>query len=293
MKPVSSRGETRGAVNTENCSRIAAQVSSLDQARQNMANSEGVPRGLPRHSPTPSALLEILPLVKTRVGTLLQFAKTSVLTAPRTPADAHQSFQPLTHNATSLVNSVVWSRRYTTKAPSFRGGRIRGAQVQLFLHLTNSGSGGTVIASSAVAFASVRAAFPACNQQSINPDKRKTREEMRPIKHVEKCLTLVAGAVHSTIQSVNKYKPNPSFTPKWSDKPLLKSWQKSKPTLGWPRTTDSLCPNCVIEARESILSGKQDVSVLINEKVGEIKAQIIERDGETLDGERLCDPWTL
>jgi len=36
----------------------------------------------------------------------------------------------------------------------------------------------------------------------------------------------------------------------------------------------------VIEAREAILSGKKDVSVLINEKVGEIKAQIIERDGE-------------
>jgi uncharacterized radical SAM superfamily Fe-S cluster-containing enzyme len=60
----------------------------------------------------------------------------------------------------------------------------------------------------------------------------------------------------------------------------LKSWQKSKPTLGWPRTTDSLCPNCVIEAREAIISGKKDVSVLINEKVGEIKAQIIERDGQ-------------
>ena len=60
----------------------------------------------------------------------------------------------------------------------------------------------------------------------------------------------------------------------------LKSWQKSKPTLGWPRTTDSLCPNCVIEAREAILSGEKEVSVLINEKVGEIKAQIIERDGE-------------
>jgi uncharacterized radical SAM superfamily Fe-S cluster-containing enzyme len=103
---------------------------------------------------------------------------------------------------------------------------------------------------------------------------------MRLIKRAEKGLTLVAGGLHDTIQSVNKYKPNPSFTPKWSDKPLLKSWQKSKPTLGWPRTTDSLCPNCVIEARESIISGKQDVSVLINEKVGEIKAQIIERDGE-------------
>jgi len=61
---------------------------------------------------------------------------------------------------------------------------------------------------------------------------------------------------------------------------LLKSWQKTKPTLGWPRTTDSLCPKCVIEAREAILSGKKDVADLINEKVGEIKAQIIERDGE-------------
>ena len=103
---------------------------------------------------------------------------------------------------------------------------------------------------------------------------------MRSIKHVERGLTLVAGGIHGVIQSVNKYKPNPSFTPKWSDKPLLKSWQKSKPTLGWPRTTDSLCPNCVIEAREEILSGKKDVSVLVNEKIGEIKAQIIERDGQ-------------
>jgi len=103
---------------------------------------------------------------------------------------------------------------------------------------------------------------------------------MRPIKHVERGLTLIAGGLFNTIQSVNKYKPNPSFIPKWSDKPLLKSWQKSKPTLGWPRTTDSLCPNCVIEAREEIISGKKDVAVLINEKVGEIKAQIVERDGQ-------------
>src|SRR6266852_4205942 len=103
---------------------------------------------------------------------------------------------------------------------------------------------------------------------------------MKVIRHAEKGLTMLAGTVFNAIQVVNKYKPNTSFTPKWSDKPLLKSWQKTKPTLGWPRTTDSLCPNCVIEARESILSGKQDVSILINEKVGEIKAQIIERDGQ-------------
>jgi len=105
---------------------------------------------------------------------------------------------------------------------------------------------------------------------------------MRPIKHAERGLTFVAGRLFNTIQFFNKYQPNPSFTPKWSDKPLLKSWQKSKPTLGWPRTTDSLCPQCVIEAREEIISGKREVTDLLNEKVGEIKAQIIERDGQIL-----------
>jgi len=103
---------------------------------------------------------------------------------------------------------------------------------------------------------------------------------MRPVKHFEKGLTYIASGVFNAVKAVNKYKPNPSFTPKWSDKPLLKSWQKTKPTLGFPRTTDSLCPNCVIEAREDILSGKKEVGILVNEKVGEIKAQIIERDGE-------------
>ncbi|HEX8687748.1 MAG TPA: hypothetical protein VF654_14670, partial [Pyrinomonadaceae bacterium] len=104
---------------------------------------------------------------------------------------------------------------------------------------------------------------------------------MKPIKHAEKALATVAGGLFNTIQFFNQYRPNESFTPKWSDKPLLKSWQKSKPPLGFPRTTDSLCPKCVIEARNKILSAPEiDPSILIQEKVGEIKAQIIERDGQ-------------
>src|SRR5436190_7469162 len=103
---------------------------------------------------------------------------------------------------------------------------------------------------------------------------------MRSIKHVERGLTLVAGGIHGVIQSVNKYKPNPSFTPKWSDKPLLKSWEKSKPTLGWPRTTDSLCPSCVKGAREKIINGEEDYKTLVTDHVGEIKAKIIERNGQ-------------
>jgi uncharacterized radical SAM superfamily Fe-S cluster-containing enzyme len=93
-------------------------------------------------------------------------------------------------------------------------------------------------------------------------------------------LCKTAGVAFDTIHFFNRYNPNPSFTPKWSDKPLLKSWEKSKPTLGWPRQTDSLCPGCVKDAREAIFEGKKDWRDLMHEKVGEIKAQIIERDGE-------------
>ncbi|MBL8196335.1 MAG: radical SAM protein, partial [Blastocatellia bacterium] len=99
-------------------------------------------------------------------------------------------------------------------------------------------------------------------------------------KMVEKGLSVVAGKAFNGIQKLNQFRPNPSFTPKWSEKPMLKSWQKSKPVLGWPRTTDSLCPKCVIEARNQIINGEKDYRVLINEQVGEVKAQIIERDGE-------------
>ncbi len=102
----------------------------------------------------------------------------------------------------------------------------------------------------------------------------------RAWKAMDYVLCKTAGATFNAIQVFNKYNPNPSFTPKWSDKPLLKSWEKSKPTLGWPRQTDSLCPGCVKEARAAIMDGKKDWRDLMHEKVGEIKAQIIERDGQ-------------
>jgi tetraether lipid synthase len=104
----------------------------------------------------------------------------------------------------------------------------------------------------------------------------------KPIKYAEKGLSIAANGAWVVFNSLNKINQRPSFVPKWSDKPLLKSWEKTKPPLGWPRETDSLCPVCTREARQEILDGKKDVSVLLNEKVGEIKATILERDGKIL-----------
>src|SRR5215470_18042321 len=104
----------------------------------------------------------------------------------------------------------------------------------------------------------------------------------KPVKYVEKAVTVAATGVWAVFERLNRIKPNPSPTPKWSDKPLLKSYEKSKPPLGWPRSTDSLCPKCVPEIRQRILDGELPYEVLMNEKVGEIKATIVERDGQIM-----------
>ncbi len=105
----------------------------------------------------------------------------------------------------------------------------------------------------------------------------------KPIKYLEKGVSIAATGMWRAFRLVNDLIPeNPAFTPKWSDKPLLKSYQKLKPPLGWPRNTDSLCPRCVPEIRQQILDGKQDYRILLREKPGEIKAQVIERAGKIL-----------
>ena len=64
----------------------------------------------------------------------------------------------------------------------------------------------------------------------------------KPIKYVEKAAVAAAKGAWVVFDRLNRINPGASPTPKWSDKPLLKSYEKSKPPLGWPRSTDSLCP---------------------------------------------------
>ncbi|HEY1581219.1 MAG TPA: radical SAM protein, partial [Terracidiphilus sp.] len=91
----------------------------------------------------------------------------------------------------------------------------------------------------------------------------------KAMKYAEKAAVYAAKGAWVVYERLNRISPNASFTPKWSDKPLLKSYEKEKPPLGWPRTTDSLCPKCVPEIRKQILDGKLPHEVLLNEKVGE------------------------
>jgi uncharacterized radical SAM superfamily Fe-S cluster-containing enzyme len=93
-------------------------------------------------------------------------------------------------------------------------------------------------------------------------------------------LSTVANASWNAVQWLNSRLPAGTFDPQWAPGPAIKSSERTFPTLGFPRETDSLCPTCVKEAREEILSGRKDWRTLVTDKPGEIRARIVERDGE-------------
>ena len=88
-----------------------------------------------------------------------------------------------------------------------------------------------------------------------------------------------AEAAWRVSRAIDRRFPQRSFQPRWAPAPLLKQRERSFPTLGFPRQTDSLCPRCVTEVRGQILSGEADWKVLVDGNPGEIKASIVEDGG--------------
>jgi hypothetical protein len=49
----------------------------------------------------------------------------------------------------------------------------------------------------------------------------------KPIKYVEKGVTYLAHGAWAALETYNRaVKPGQAFVPRWSEKPILKSWQK-------------------------------------------------------------------
>ncbi|MGH9368469.1 MAG: radical SAM protein [Thermoanaerobaculia bacterium] len=91
-----------------------------------------------------------------------------------------------------------------------------------------------------------------------------------------------ADALWKVTRALDAYFPQRRLQPRWAPAPLLKQRERSFPPLGFPRETDSLCPRCVVEVREQILSGKADWKLLVDGNPGEIRARIVEEDGRIL-----------
>src|SRR5690606_37641478 len=104
----------------------------------------------------------------------------------------------------------------------------------------------------------------------------------RAVRVLEFAVVRAAKLLYPWHQRLGEARPGPRMTPKWAPAPLIRKAERSFPTLGWPRQTDSLCPECVKEVRAGILSGELPLSELVDGKPGEIRADIVEDDGKIL-----------
>lgn len=111
---------------------------------------------------------------------------------------------------------------------------------------------------------------------------------MDPVRTLERAVSFAADRIWPLMQRFSQLGPaSLPFHPKWSDKPIPRGKERTKPPLGWPRETDSLCPECVKEARAEILRGDADWTRLLSDKPGEIRARILEKDGRIVM-EKTC-----
>jgi len=98
-----------------------------------------------------------------------------------------------------------------------------------------------------------------------------------------KAVSKLADIGWKAFQTINKALPEgESIQPAWAAEPLLKSYERTAPPLGFPRQTDSLCPKCVKSVREGVISGDIPLDILMHSHPGEIKADIVEENGQVL-----------
>src|SRR6476661_4337928 len=98
-----------------------------------------------------------------------------------------------------------------------------------------------------------------------------------------KAVSKMANIGWKAFQAVNKAVPEgESIKPAWAAEPLLKSYERTAPPLGFPRETDSLCPACVKSVRTGVISGDIPLNILMDAHPGEIKAQIVEENGQVV-----------
>ncbi|HEV7644980.1 MAG TPA: radical SAM protein [Pyrinomonadaceae bacterium] len=98
-----------------------------------------------------------------------------------------------------------------------------------------------------------------------------------------KIISKAADLGWKAFQAINKVLPEgKSIQPAWAAEPLLKSYERTAPPLGFPRETDSLCPTCVKQVREGVINKSIPLEILMNSHPGEIKAQIVEENGQVV-----------
>jgi len=98
-----------------------------------------------------------------------------------------------------------------------------------------------------------------------------------------KILAKSANLAWKVFQSINKRLPEGRLPlPRWAPGRIIKSSERSRPPLGFPRETDSLCPRCVPDVRQKVANGEITLDALRKGRPGEIKACLVEENSRIL-----------
>jgi len=98
----------------------------------------------------------------------------------------------------------------------------------------------------------------------------------------ERLAAVAARALWPAVSRLSTRFARPPFQPTWAPAPLIRSGQTTAPPFGWPRQTDSLCPECVRLLREAVACGRLALEDVKHDRTCLIKAHIVERDGRVL-----------
>jgi uncharacterized radical SAM superfamily Fe-S cluster-containing enzyme len=98
----------------------------------------------------------------------------------------------------------------------------------------------------------------------------------------EKLAARLARALWPAVTSVSRRFVRSPFQPPWAPAPLMRSAQRTAPPLGWPRQTDSLCPECVRRLRHDVACGRKRLPDVKLDDSAHIKASIVERGGRVI-----------
>jgi uncharacterized radical SAM superfamily Fe-S cluster-containing enzyme len=95
----------------------------------------------------------------------------------------------------------------------------------------------------------------------------------------ERAVTGLASGAWHLLQAGNRLMPSKARRPRWAGPSDGRAAAPSRPELGLPRRTTSLCPGCVREVRRHIAAGEMGLDLLRQAQPAEIPARILERDG--------------
>lgn len=106
--------------------------------------------------------------------------------------------------------------------------------------------------------------------------RRESRSRVMPV-----VLSKAATVAWRALQPLSRLTARELPQPTWAPRPLMRSTERARSPRGVPRTTDSVCPKCLVETRDRIIRGESDIDAL-KHNPGLVKAEIVEEADRVL-----------